>query len=285
MNDQRSGISWNELPKFSTWPERLLDPALESRQKNAAELSREYEQEKWGPLLEALRGEDSGGLHLADDLTFRDCPPQPCWDHGVLRILPALEAFDVYRTLVMGKLSAPRPGQALVELGAGYGAILLWLKQQQDWRETPIFAGEFTASGQELAGLIAEREGLAVTTGWCDFFDPRLTDLPVPESSLIFTSFAMACVPELSDRFVDGMLEFRPSRVWHFEPIREHFDRGTLTGLMQERYLAANDYNRNLLAVLKRREAEGCIRIVSEEKCFFGLNPLIPLSSVAWEPV
>lgn len=46
----------DDLPRFSPWPRRLLGlETWQQRQKTSEEISREYENEKWGSLLNQLR--------------------------------------------------------------------------------------------------------------------------------------------------------------------------------------------------------------------------------------
>ena len=54
---------------------------------------------------------------------------------------------------------------------------------------------------------------------------------------------------------------------------------------MQRKYLELNDYNRNLLSILREAETKGVIKIVEEIPQIFGSNPFLPLSIIAWSPI
>jgi hypothetical protein len=68
----------------------------------------------------------------------------------------------------------------------------------------------------------------------------------------------------------------------HFEPCYEHFDELSLTGALRRRYVEVNDYNRNLVSLLHRHAASNVIAILEETRAVMGVNPLLPVSIVAW---
>jgi len=277
--------TWNDLPEFSTWPARFLSGEEVQRSKDRKQLEREYEKEKWGPLLDGL-GKNGFQLRQADRCALAGCDPQPCWVNGELKVLPALKALLVYRQLVQQKLLPHlHNATALVELGAGYGAIILWLAKQPAFKNLPCFAGEFAKSGRELIQKISVSEKLSVTSGTCDFFDPNITDLKIPPGALIFTSMSCCCLPKLPSTLFRKLSGFKPSSVVHLEPIVEHFDPSSLMGLLQQQYIAENDYNRNFLALLRAGEKSGLLKVVKNSPMVFGMNPLLPCSLLAWKPL
>ena len=55
-------------------------------------------------------------------------------------------------------------------------------------------------------------------------------------------------------------------------------------GLLRKRYVEVNDYNRNLVGLLRGRQAAGAVRLLEERPAAFGTNALLPASVLAWAP-
>ena len=53
---------------------------------------------------------------------------------------------------------------------------------------------------------------------------------------------------------------------------------------MRRRYIEVNDYNTNLLTVLRDARDAGTIQILEERAAVFGANPLLPASVLTWAP-
>lgn len=81
------------------------------------------------------------------------------------------------------------------------------------------------------------------------------------------------------------MIENRPKIVFHFEPIYEYRNKDTLLHYMWKRYTQVNEYNINLLTLLKDFEKKGQIRIDLEVPHVLGLNAFNPGSFIVWQPI
>lgn len=283
---EKTRYTLNDLPQFSKWPARLLGlEPWERKKKNAQELIREYEHEKWGPLLKRI--EEAGRdvrVREVDEWVFEEVAESLCFLGDRLHLLSELAAHDWYLNLVEQTLRRFLPATALVELGAGYGSVALSLKQREAFLNLPLIAGEYTPSGVALIQKLAAAQGCDVVAGHCDFTQDNVTDLEIPAAALIFTSFATPCVPQIPMSFVHSLASRRPKVVIHFEPCYEHCDRRTLLGLMQQRYLEVNDYNTNLSTLLHEAENQGLVRILEEKPAIGGSNPLLVASLIAWAP-
>jgi hypothetical protein len=53
---------------------------------------------------------------------------------------------------------------------------------------------------------------------------------------------------------------------------------------LRRRYIEVNDYNRNLVSLLRAQQAEGALRILEELPAVLGVNPLLPVSVIVWSP-
>lgn len=277
-------IEIDALPRHSSWPARLLGlEDFEQRVKTKAEIDREYGRDKWGSLLAEL-DKDPGGWTLQRADEFFLGGTETAFSEGErLYAGDALAAHERYLAAIEQRLAPFLPAHTVVELGAGYGSVMLGLARRKAFGDASLIGAEYAASGVQCLSRLAQAEGLRADAGGCDFTLPRLTELDIRPGALVYTCMAVPCVPELPDSFVDGLVRLRPAVVVHIEPCIEHFGT-SLLGLLRTRYTQLNDYNRNLLSLLRRRESAGDLRILAEEKCFFGENCLMPCSLVAWVP-
>lgn len=277
--------SLDELPKFSPWPARLL--GLEpwtTKEKSPEEIEREFGTEKWGALLDRFKATEGARLDDVDgwaageaELTLASV------DQHIVEMTPQ-ESHDAYVAFIADALEPHLPATALVELGCGYGSVILGLARKPAFQDLPYFAADYTNSGPELAQLIAHAESVNLATCSADLRSLSRLDLAIPKGSLIFTAYAAQYVQPLTDAFIAGLKSLEPSVVVHIEPVYEHCDPSTLLGLLRQRYIQANGYNQNLSTILHDHEASGSLEIIRESVPGFGPNPLLAASVIAWKP-
>ena len=276
----------DDLPRFSPWPARLLGLVeWQPRRKTAVEVTREFDRDKWGALLERYRA--AGGnatLDVVEDWWLHDEPDSLCSIEDRFELLPAKEALARHVELVARTLARELPATSVVELGAGYGSVILKLATDPRFRGVSLAAAEYTNSGLELIKHIAAAQGVTLQGGKCDLTASPLTDLSIPPGAIVFTCMAAHYAAKIGDGFVAGFKQLRPKAVVHFEPCYEHCDTSTLIGSLRRRYIEVNDYNRNLVSLLHARAAAGEIRILRESPAVIGVNPLLPISVIVWQP-
>lgn len=281
----RVPISLDELPKYSHWPRRLLSlEPFEVRYKTEKEILREFHHEKWGPLLERVRSMSTPTLLDIEQACTDFNVVSPCYDGGLFYLANARQMLARYLDLYAEVLRPHLQGAgALVELGAGYGSKLFGLAQREGFSSLPLVAAEFTRSGQDLISLVAGLWKKPVAVGHCDFRKMKIEGVTIPENAVIFTSYAVHYVPELSMDFVRFLSRLKPRAVIHFEPCYEFFAADSLHQMMCRRYMELNDYGRNLVTVIEAgRQRDGIS--VRMRKNVFGSNPFLPISVIEWAP-
>jgi hypothetical protein len=277
-------ISLNDLAKYSDWPKRIVGcEEFGKRYKTPEEVTREYNLDKWGELLEKLKN-TNGTLRESIDLCFDKCADVPVLIDNELTVLSPFLAFERYIALVADILQKYSPIANLVELGAGNGNIILSLAKHIFFKNTRFYAGEYTENGVDLIKTIAEKEKIDIKVGRCDFTKNRIIDIDFPDNSVVFTSFAVICVPKAGSGFLDNMLDLKPSLAVHFEPCYEYYGDDTILGLMQKRYVELNDYNTDLVSILNKGQKENKIKILDIRKNIFGVNAFLPMSAIIWKP-
>ena len=278
-------ISLNELPKFTDWPKRLLSlESFDVKYKTEKEVLREYQDEKWGQLLKQVRSMSNPTLLEIERAYVDFSTLLPRYDAGVFYLANERQMLDKHLDLYAEVLTPHLKGAScFVELGAGYGSKLFGLAQREGFSELPLVAGEYTQSGRDLISILADALGKPVAVGHCDFRKLKIEGVAIPEDAVIFTSYAVHYVPELSMDFVGFLSRLKPRAVVHFEPCYEHYPMDSLHGMMCRRYVELNDYVRNLVTVIEA----GCSREgipVRIRKNVLGSNPFLPISVIEWAP-
>lgn len=273
----------NDLPKYSKWPARLLGLVpCNQRVKSKSEIYRIYEVETYGACLKRVKNEGLENIITTKMLDTWQCK----FDAPTLYTIGSsffqgsfeeahLKRLDVIRKYV-NKFFTSEP---IVELGCGYGSVILTLAGLPEFKYTKFLAAEYTPSGRELTKLCAKNQGIDLDIGWCDFADIKITDLDIPEGALIITCSATSYVPILPNSFTTSIKALKPKMVIHFEPVYEHYHGNTLLDMMRRRYIEIQDYNRNLLTLLKD---DSNVQILLEEHTVIGINPLYSQSVIAW---
>ena len=277
--------SLDDLPKFSKWPARLLGiDHWETKEKTEHEIEREFGKEKWGVLLERFNQNPGSRLEDVDKWASGSTETTLASVDQHIVEMSAEESHEAYIAYIENALVPHLPASALVELGCGYGSVILGLSRKVSFQDIPYYAADFTETGPELAGKIAAAEGVKIETGRANLKSNPVTDLRIPEGAVIYTAYAAQYVEPLTAEFVQGLIALRPKAVVHVEPVYEHCDPQTLLGLLRQRYIQANGYNRNLSTILHDHEAQGSLEIIQESVPGFGPNPLLAASVIAWKP-
>ena len=279
-------VGINELPRYSRWPARLLGlEPFERKTKNETELNREYEVEQWKPMLDSAKKSTSPlTVTDVDRLMFGQNEKVFCRIQDEFRIMSGTDCYGLYHDLITETLQSLLPFPSLVEVGAGYGSIILTMAKRKPFLDIPLHAYEWTPSGRELTEELARNDGLVPKIGFCDLNSDQVLDPPPPEGSVIFTSSVFPCITEIRRESLLSLAQTKPKAIVHFEPIMEEYSQSTLWESMVLSYLRINNYNRNALSVLESLERDKLIEITERRKACWGYNALLPHSVVIWKP-
>ena len=159
----------------------------------------------------------------------------------------------------------------ICELGCGIGTNLLRLSQGRGDRA--YYGGELAQSGVKLGTLF----GLKVSQ--FDYYQ-RADYKMIDEGTSVLTVHSIEQIPD-ARVIIENLSSVRSKikRVIHFEPLANP-ERTSFFGLIRNRYKEMNDYNGNLLEVLRERTD---VQILKQDFDVYGLNPLNPTSILVWE--
>ncbi len=262
-------IELNEYFSSSNrWSNRLL--GLEDFQKirDIGQIEREYNQDKYLRLLESqaadlksyrkLELEQAGLYDGAGTIVFSEGDNLYEEDVDVAR--------EKYYELIRSRVGQHNP-RLICELGCGYGYNLTLFNQ-----DTITYGGEYS----ENAVTIARKVGLDVHP--FNYYKSSDYDFLKPGST-IFTSHSIEQIPDATV-IIESLRERKHliDRVIHIEPtfVKE---RTSLIGLMRNRYIQLNDYNHNLIEVLRNAQD---IELLEVSIDVFGFVPLNSSNVVIW---
>ena len=280
--DSYQKIQLSDISKYSPWPKRLLGlEEYQQRSKTKDEILREYEREKWGKLLKDFNQNPWRSFQEFRDNVDNSSLLMPRSWKEELFFLKELDFSRFQADVLADILTLFMPTGTVVELGCGFGAMLLDMAGRDNFKHVRFIGGDITPSGVELLNILAKRFGLAAQAHQLDVenFDKSI----IPSDSLIFSSFSLSCVHGAMEKIIANIMSVHPKVVIHLEPVHIRSDQEGLLSLMRKRYLELNGYNGDLRMVLKDLEKLGLIRILVEVENLLGGNPFIPVSLLIWE--
>jgi hypothetical protein len=277
-------IDFNELPRYSPWPARLLglEPwTIPTR--DVSKVSREYDEDKYAGCLAHYNRSDKAVT--PDDVRWFEYGLEPgselCIAVGEKLYVTSLgKAREKYERLIVEAMSdIIESANTVVELGSGYGYNLWVLAEKfpgKEWR-----GGDYSQNAVRLGSrLFKSQPNIEIYR--FNFYEPGSYGFIASARApvVVFTAHSIEQLPSSAVVF-DALREYgdKICAVFHFEPVYE-LQKETLLGMMRRRYAEVNDYNRDLLTEIRRRPY---IRVSNIAENVIGLNPLNPTSTVHWE--
>jgi SAM-dependent methyltransferase len=241
--------------------------------RDSKKIEKEYNLDKYGALLRRF-GDARASIEDVRLAQFDDVGnSQICVSKGSRFYLCRLaDARNMERQLVLDTLRSHGDDcKSIVELGCGYGFNLALARSL--YPEKQVSGGDFSDNAVRLG----KHFGLDVRR--FDFYSESsyefLSELSPP--ILLFTFHAIEQIPDAAP-VVRNLCRFSNviRHVVHLEPSHELHD-DSLVGMMRRRYIEINDYNRNLLTLLKPFNP-------TIEQDILGINPLNSTSKIEWRP-
>jgi len=276
-------ISLNELPKYSPWVKRLLGLEKFNRVKRtSAKNYSEYDRDKFASLLTySKRNPDASIENIRLMERRRASKDTVCVSrNGKLFLTTASNALRLEHKLFIDTVSSViGSSDVVIDLGAGYGYNLLLLRNK--FPELEYIGGDFSQNAVTLSRrLLKDIEAKVVPF---NFYDREwdVFCLASDKKILVFTYHSIMQLPRAASVF-RGLRKYKEhiSDVIHLEPIYEMYEEADTLGLFRKKYTLLNDYNSDLLSVLKKAKSE--VEIIDTKYDALGINPLLPTSIIHW---
>jgi SAM-dependent methyltransferase len=170
----------------------------------------------------------------------------------------------------------------IFEFGCGTGYHLFRL--QKEWQEKELCGLDWAKSSQEAIRAYCKMEDIKnISAKNFNYFDPDYS-VDVSESC-IYTVASLEQIAERHDKFIDYILDKRPSLCINFEPISEVLDEANLIDNLTKRYFKKRNYLKKYLTRLKELEKEGRIEILEVRRLNYGSKFVEGHTLIIWKPV
>ncbi|MDD4628689.1 MAG: hypothetical protein PHE68_04845 [Candidatus Peribacteraceae bacterium] len=275
-----------ELSQWSPWPSRLLGLSeWQTPHRDTEKVDNEYDKDKYARCLAFLK-EHEGAVTPKDVRAFElhiDPLKSTCVSNkGVLYEMPQNKIMLTNANLLQETMDPlMKEANIVVELGCGYG-YPLWILRQ-NFPKKKFIGGELSKNAVEIARILYADDPM-ITVEHCNLYDHSygpLEQCPRDAKVIVFTRHAIEQLPSAAV-FLKTLTQYfdRLVAVVHLEVIPE-YDEHSLLDLMRQRYMIMNDYNHDLLKLLRERNDIETMKISYDE---VGQNPLNPTSVIVWKP-
>jgi hypothetical protein len=270
-------IELNDSIRYCDKINQLLDNSINCK-KLPSSVYTEYNDEKWGPLYKALTALNCN-INEASRI-FHGNAKGTCMIQGKIYYGSQYIIREIYNRITCDYI-AKSSNRYIVELGAGYGSIIINLMNhcRQQGLNNHYYAYEYTEYGRKCLSYLTRESPIRI--GGCDFLSAKAPEFP--RGALVITSMSLMMVPKLRRQYLMEIIKREPSMVICFETIID-FCSNTLLGKLQRSYILANEYNTNLLQLLRELQNDGHIEICEIVEDFFAENLLLPTSVIRWRP-
>ena len=279
-------IEIKELPKYSDWIEFLIGLKKTSKKKkNLSTIEKEFGKDKWLKIRKAIKNIKGKKLEKAIESEMGRKKKNAYWKEDNLYLADSSEINKNYFEIIRITLEEYiEESNCLIELGAGYGSIILRLAKSDKFKNKEFIAGEYTEEGQNCLKIIAKEIDCRIQIGYCDLTKLDLKSFNVPPDSIIITNWALAYQKGISRKTIEEIIKIKPKLIINFEPIYENWNEKNLLHYFWRRYAEINDYNKKILEALLTYQKEGIVKIINNRKNVIGDQPLAPISIITWKP-
>ncbi|WP_413204342.1 class I SAM-dependent methyltransferase [Rhodospirillum sp. A1_3_36] len=235
----------------------------------------------WAENLCAFE-ESDGDLAALAPKYWKEGLPLRLWGDFVMPLDPDFEP-DWFRIFTQWYFSTYLSGfETILEFGSGSGINVPTLAAM--FPETRVVGLDWAQSAVDIVNGLRRHFGDRVEGRPFDFFEPDY-DLDILPGSAILTVGAIEQTGTEFAPFLNFLLEKRPSRVVHIEPIIEWYDPGNLVDYTGIRSQEVRNFLKGYPEALNDLERQGRIRILKTKRANFGSIAHEGYSQIIWEPV
>ena len=188
--------------------------------------------------------------------------------------------FNIYRTWLFGKYFGDY--ESIYDIGCGSSYNLIKLCSM--YPDKKVYGFDFVQSSVDIVDELAKKHSLNAKGGLFNLIEPDF-DISLDDNSLVFTSGAIEQIASKFDKFIDFILEKRPSLVVHVEPTYEVYDQEILFDYLAAKFHCKRGYTMGYLPRLKKLEKEGKIEILNVKRLNFGSMFFEGFTNIIWRPL
>ncbi len=241
----------------------------------------EYDGTIWKDILEARRWEKTASLH--DYVVFRDAQSRVAKVEGRIVRISTGDYYE-FRLAKLQEVMTLHAGDVdtLIELGSGWGHNLFSLALLNRWKTLQGF--DISSNGVTATNEAASHFG--VSSVQARKFDLTARADPAFAEMRGATVFSYLCLEQLkysTATIIENLLAAGIRRAVHIEPVPEMLSWWRLGDTANRLYIAAQDYQNNLLSTLRSFESAGRLRIIDVSRLRFAPRPVYDPTLICWE--
>lgn len=272
-------ISYDQVSNYSDLPKKIALANSTKGPRSLRDVEREFELESWSEMLKIHESNPLLSLEEVESLFIRGQEEDVYFYQNCFFVDKRINARRIYKDLLAKKVVEDiNPLKAILELGAGYGAILNQICMNNATERLNLIGAELSVSGQKLIESVCSAGSSNIVSRYFNFLDPKLSNDFNGNLSVVFTSYALMYVEDIGPQLIDFLIELNADRYIFAEPIYQ--DVGTLIqGKLARKYMEMNGYNLSLLpSLVQGFENFSDFRLQVHLRNVFGANPFLPCS-------
>lgn len=256
---------------------------LKRRRRDRAQVVADYDQGEWTDTLRERRWETVSTLE-----EYVIPPSSRCLKATIAGRLVEVSQRDymAYRTRALVSIleTFGLGADRLVEIGCGAGRNLFAAAYAGPWRD--LHGLELSKVGMQVVEAVAERLGLQerVHASPIDLLDPHSEGFEHLRGEVAFTHYCLEQLPSHTEQVLRHIVASGVRRVIHIEPTPELMSCTRLRDLATISYNWRQHYLHDLVAVCRRLQRQGLIRIIGMQRLGFAPTLRHTPTLVVWEP-
>ena len=212
--------------------------------------------------------------YIKDQKYFRIC------GHFVYSQTPYFEAKISRQILLYIFKKYVKKKHNICEFGAGSGKNIIFLKKANLVKD--LFASDWVSSAVSLIKKNCNQNFLKVKSFKFDMKKP-LNNIDFVSKTLVMTHHSMEQIYDKFKNFINILIKKKPILVVHLEPIIENYDPKDPIDRTAIKYHNKRKYLKNLKTHLYNLEAKKVIKILHDQRFYFGTKFHEGYSLIIWE--
>ena len=170
----------------------------------------------------------------------------------------------------------------IYEFGCGTGHNLLRIRNRLP--DVNLIGLDWATSSQALIRQVAIDTSDPKFTGEnFDYFKPN-RDLKIRDNSAVITVASLEQTGSEFNKFIDYLVEQKPSLVIHIEPMWEPLDETNLMDYLSIKYFEKRSYLNGLQKYIENLESQGMAEIMKKDRTYVGSFYIDGYSLLVWKP-
>ncbi|HXG70269.1 MAG TPA: hypothetical protein VNJ04_06595 [Gemmatimonadaceae bacterium] len=249
--------------------------------RNRERVAREYDGTIWKSILEKRRWETAGSVH--DYVVFQDQESLVAKVEGKIVRISTADYYE-FRLAKLQEVMTLHAGDTdtIIEIGSGWGHNLFSLALANRWKSLKGF--EISLNGVRATNQAAAHFGVkSVTAGQCDLTARGDQAFGEMNRATVFSYLCLEQLKHATAVVIENLLAANVRRVIHIEPVPEILSWWRLGDAANKLYIAAQDYQNNLLSTLRSFERAGRLRVIHVSRLSFAPRPISDPVLICWE--